>query len=51
MGRSPTKTKTRLLETANELIWKSSYGSVSVDDICTASGVNKGSFIITSLQK
>lgn len=44
MGRSPTKTKTQLLETANELIWKSSYGSVSVDDICTASGVNKGSF-------
>jgi len=44
MGRSPTKVKTKLLETANELIWKSSYGSVSVDDICMASGVNKGSF-------
>lgn len=44
MGRSPTNTKAKLLQTANELIWKSSYGSVSVDDICAAAGVNKGSF-------
>jgi len=44
MGRSPTNTKAKILQTANELIWKSSYGSVSVDDICTVSGVNKGSF-------
>jgi TetR/AcrR family transcriptional repressor of nem operon len=44
MGRSPTNTKAKLLETANELIWKSSYGSVSVDEICKCSGVNKGSF-------
>lgn len=44
MGRSPTNTKAKLLKTANELIWSSSYGSVSVDDICIASGVNKGSF-------
>ncbi len=27
-----------------DLIWESSYGSVSVDDICTKAGVNKGSF-------
>jgi TetR/AcrR family transcriptional repressor of nem operon len=27
-----------------EMIWESSYGSVSVDDICTKAGVNKGSF-------
>ena len=27
-----------------QLIWESSYGSVSVDDICTKAGVNKGSF-------
>lgn len=26
------------------MIWESSYGSVSVDDICTKAGVNKGSF-------
>ncbi|MBL1321852.1 MAG: TetR/AcrR family transcriptional regulator [Methylophaga sp.] len=44
MGRSPTNTKAKLLETANELIWKSSYGSVSVAEICKCSGVNKGSF-------
>lgn len=44
MGRSPTNTREKLLETANDLIWKSSYGSVSVDCICTAAGINKGSF-------
>jgi len=44
MGRSPTNSKEKLIETANDLIWKSSYGSVSVDDMCTASGVKKGSF-------
>ncbi|WP_197722147.1 TetR/AcrR family transcriptional regulator [Sulfuriflexus mobilis] len=44
MGRSPTNTKAKLIQTANDLIWKNSYGSVSVDDICTSSGVNKGSF-------
>lgn len=37
-------TKQKLLETALKLIWESSYGSVSVDDICTQAGVNKGSF-------
>ena len=42
--RPETETKRKLLETAVELIWESSYGSVSVDDICTKAGVNKGSF-------
>ncbi|MCE0485011.1 MAG: TetR/AcrR family transcriptional regulator [Methylacidiphilales bacterium] len=42
--RQESPTKTKLLETALELIWESSYGSVSVDDICTKAGVNKGSF-------
>lgn len=37
-------TKQRLLDTAMEMIWESSYGSVSVDDICTKAGVKKGSF-------
>ncbi len=37
-------TKNRLLQTAMELISLSSYGSVSVDDICNQAGVNKGSF-------
>jgi len=44
MGRSPTNTKEKLLETAMDLIWQSSYGSVSVDEICKVSGVKKGSF-------
>jgi TetR/AcrR family transcriptional repressor of nem operon len=42
--RQESQTKRKLLETAIELIWESSYGSVSVDDICTKAGVNKGSF-------
>jgi TetR/AcrR family transcriptional repressor of nem operon len=37
-------TKQKLIDTALELIWTSSYGSVSVDDICKAAGVKKGSF-------
>jgi len=37
-------TKQKLLATAMEMIWESSYGSVSVDDICTKAGINKGSF-------
>lgn len=44
MGRSPTDTKSKLLLTANDLIWQSSYGFVSVDDICKAAGIKKGSF-------
>ena len=42
---SQTKdTKTLLLKAAMELIWKNSYGAVSVDDICSQAGVRKGSF-------
>jgi TetR/AcrR family transcriptional repressor of nem operon len=37
-------TKQKLLDTAATLIWESSYGSISVDDICNRAGVNKGSF-------
>ena len=37
-------TKQKLLSTAVSLIWESSYGSISVDDICNRAGVNKGSF-------
>jgi len=42
--KQESETKRKLFETALELIWESSYGSVSVDDICTKAGVNKGSF-------
>jgi TetR/AcrR family transcriptional repressor of nem operon len=36
--------KQRLLQTAHELIWRQSYGSVGVDQICEQSRVKKGSF-------
>jgi TetR/AcrR family transcriptional repressor of nem operon len=36
--------KVRLLQTAHELIWLQSYGSVGVDQICEQSRVKKGSF-------
>jgi len=42
--RQDNTTKQKLLETAMELIWVSSYGSVGVDDICKRAGVSKGSF-------
>ncbi len=39
-----TKTRDRLVEIAIEMIWKNSYSSVSVDDICRSADVRKGSF-------
>jgi TetR/AcrR family transcriptional repressor of nem operon len=42
--KQESETKQKLLTVAMDLIWESSYGSVSVDDICTKAGVNKGSF-------
>src|SRR6185436_17785716 len=44
MAHANTDTKQRLIDTALELVWKSSYGSVSVDDICKAADVKTGSF-------
>jgi TetR/AcrR family transcriptional repressor of nem operon len=43
MGRTSTS-KERLLQVAFDLIWKQSYGAVSVDDICDRAKVKKGSF-------
>ena len=43
MGRT-SDARERLLSAALDLIWTSSYGSVSVDDICQRAGVKKGSF-------
>ena len=37
-------TKGKLLAAAIELIWASSFGAVSVDQICERAGVKKGSF-------
>jgi len=38
------ETRVKLLQVGFDLIWDSSYGSVSVDDICRRAGINKGSF-------
>jgi TetR/AcrR family transcriptional repressor of nem operon len=42
--KQESESKRKLLEAAIDLIWRSSYGAVSVDDICEQAGVNKGSF-------
>jgi len=44
MPRPDTGTRQKLINTAKNLIWTSSYGAVSVDDICRAADVKKGSF-------
>ena len=44
MTQAQKTTKERLIDTAIDLIWESSYGAVSVDDICKAADVKKGSF-------
>jgi len=44
-NNSPKKsTREKILEATIELLWQHSYGSVSVDDICQAAEVQKGSF-------
>ena len=43
MGRHSTA-RTRLLDAARDLIHARSYAAASVDDLCLAAGVNKGSF-------
>lgn len=42
--RMASETRQKLIDTAIDLIWQSSYGAVSVDGICRAAGVKKGSF-------
>ena len=43
MSKHP-ETKEKLLDTAIELVWKSSYSTVGVAEICEKAGVTKGSF-------
>jgi TetR/AcrR family transcriptional repressor of nem operon len=43
MGRV-SNAKDRLLDAAIKLVWRNSYGAVSVEDICNQAGVKKGSF-------
>jgi TetR/AcrR family transcriptional repressor of nem operon len=42
--RQESETKQKLLQTALDLIWENSYGTISVEDICRRAGVLKGSF-------
>ena len=41
MGRV-SDAKDRLLDAAITLVWRHSYGAVSVEDICNEAGVKKG---------
>jgi TetR/AcrR family transcriptional repressor of nem operon len=43
MGRV-SDARDRLLDAATKLVWRNSYGAVSVEDICNEAGVKKGSF-------
>ena len=43
MGRT-SAARERLVDSARQLIHSSNYGSASVEDVCAAAGVNKGSF-------
>ena len=39
-----TDSREKLLEIASEMMWRGSYSSTSVDDICASCGIKKGSF-------
>jgi TetR/AcrR family transcriptional regulator, transcriptional repressor for nem operon len=43
-ARNSAETRTRLLEAARDVIRAKGYTATTVDDICTAAGVTKGSF-------
>lgn len=43
MGRV-SDAKERLMDAVRELIWRGSYGSTTIDQICEKAGVKKGSF-------
>ena len=44
MTSSPSATRTKLLDAARDVIRARGYAATSVDDICAAAGVSKGSF-------
>jgi TetR/AcrR family transcriptional repressor of nem operon len=43
-AKDSTATRTRLLDAARDVVRAKGYSATSVDDICTAAGVTKGSF-------
>lgn len=40
----PLDSRARLMAAARDLLWRNSYATVSVDDLCRRAAVNKGSF-------
>jgi len=42
--RHPTDTRRKLLDTARDLIWRNTYDTVGIADICKHAGVTKGAF-------
>jgi len=42
--RNAAETRTKLLETAIQLLWTSSYHDIGVSDVCKHAGVTKGAF-------
>lgn len=44
MEQKKKNTREKLVETAIDMIWRNSYGATSVDNICKAADVKKGSF-------
>src|ERR1700744_2102244 len=44
MTRNGTATRTKLLDAARDVIRCQGYAATTVDDICAAAGVSKGSF-------
>ena len=44
MPRQTNDSRNRLIQTASELIWRHSYHHTTVDEICKAAGLHKGSF-------
>lgn len=44
MARPKKDTRQILIDTAKNMLWSVGYGAVSVDDLCRAAGIQKGSF-------
>lgn len=44
LAKKTTDTRDKLLETAVQLIWQSSYANVGVNEICEKAGITKGAF-------
>jgi TetR/AcrR family transcriptional repressor of nem operon len=50
MGRV-SDAKERLMEAVEELVWKGSYGSTTIDEICQGPVSRRGVFTISSIPR